>query len=139
MIKTDNIRICDGVDSFNCILGTLQQIVSIYDYYKIPMSDIAACFETENSNNVVLFFKGDMFFNDATENGLRYCSRTHSKSQAIFLKDYRQLDYKSFATSLAYDFFLAEFGFSPENVGKMILQALTAKYPDLNEQSNIES
>lgn len=69
--------------------------------------------------------------------GLCYCSRIESKSKVIFLKDSNATDYQAVASSLAYDFFLAEFGFDPSYAGKMILQANREKYPDIEKDISL--
>ncbi|MPM47711.1 hypothetical protein SDC9_94425 [bioreactor metagenome] len=132
-ISREDIKICSGVDSFNCVFGTLKNLATIYDYYKVPVSDVAVCFEMENSDNTVLFFDGSIFLNQATKNGLCYCSRIQSKSRIIFLKDFKDLDHQSVASSLAYDFFLAEFGFASNDTSEMVLQAAKEKYPDIGD------
>lgn len=129
LLNGDRIKICGGVDSFNCVFGALLTLADIYKHYKIPIINFAVCFEIENANNTVLFFEGLKYLEEIQENGLRFSSRTHSKSRVIFLKDYDSLDYHSLAASLAYDFFAAEFGFSPSKSRGMILQAVTQKYP----------
>lgn len=130
-----NVKVCSGVDSFNCVFGALRVIISIYKYYKLPASDIAVRFEMENSNNNILFFEGSLFLERAKTNGLSYCSRISSKSKIIFLKDYPGIDYNSVSQQLAYDFFLAEFGFSTVDTHQMIMQALANKYPELLEEN----
>lgn len=130
----ENIKICSGVDSFNCVFGALKVVTSIYEHYKLPVSDIAVCFETENSNNNILFFEGSLFLERAKTGGLSYCSRISSKSKIIFLKDYPGTDYDSVSRQLAYDFFLAEFGFPVAGTHQMIMQALESKYPGLLEE-----
>ena len=136
----ENIKICSGVDSFNCVFGALRVVAAIYDHNKLPVSDIAVCFETESSNNNILFFDGALFLERAKTDGLSYCSRMSSRSKIIFLKDYPGIDFDSVSRQLAYDFFLAEFGFFAADSQQMILQALKSKYPDLfqeTQQSNI--
>lgn len=128
LINGDQIKICGGVDVFNCVFGMLLSLADIYEHYKIPISDFAVCFEIENANNTVLFFEGQKYLDDAIENGLHFSSRTHSKSRTIFLKNYDSLNYRSLASALAYDFFAAEFGFSPSKSPEMIAQAVNEKY-----------
>lgn len=128
LLNGDQVKICGGVDAFNCVFGALLNLVTIYEHYKIPISNFAVCFEMENANNTILFFKGQKYFEEIKENGLHFCSKTHSKSRTIFLKDYGSLDYHSLVSSLAYDFFVAEFGFSPSKSPEMIIQAVNEKY-----------
>lgn len=144
LICSEDIKICDGVDSFNCVSGFLHLIAALYDQYNIPIYDMAVCVEMENSDNIVLYFGGNIFLEQAKANGLCYCSRIESKSKVIFLKDSNVTNYQAVASSLAYDFFLAEFGFDPNYAEKMILQAGKLKYPDIegnislcDEESNI--
>ena len=129
-----NIMICGGVDSFNSVFGAIRTMTSVYKHYKVPVHDIAICFEMENSNNNILFFDGALFLECAKTDGLSYCSRTSSKSKIIFLKDYPKIDYDSVSRRLAYDFFLAEFGFSATGLHQMVLQAFENKYPELFEE-----
>lgn len=128
LINGDQAKVCGGVDAFNCVFGTLLTLATIYEHYKIPIDNFAVCFELENANNTILFFEGQKYCEEIEENGLYFCSRLHSKSQTIFLKDYDSLDYRSVASSLAYDFFVAEFGFSPSKSREMIQQAENEKY-----------
>lgn len=137
LICKEDIKICDGVDSFNCVFGLLNLIAILYDYHNIPICDMAVCFEMENSDNTVLYFGGNIFLDQAKANGLCYCSRIESKSKVIFLKDSSATDYQAVASSLAYDFFLAEFGFDPSYAGKMILQANREKYPDIEKDISL--
>lgn len=103
-------------------------LATVYEHYKIPISNFAVCFEVENANNTVLFFEGSKYFEEIKENGLYFCSRIHSKSRTIFLKNYDLLNYRSLASCLAYDFFVAEFVFSSSKSPEMIAQAVTEKY-----------
>lgn len=133
LICKDDIKICDGVDSFNCIFGLLYLITKVYDHYNIPIRDMAVCFEMENSDNTVLYFNGNIFLDQAKSNGLCYCNRIESKSKVIFLKDSNVPNYQAVASSLAFDFFLAEFGFDPNYAEEMIFQANKEKYPDMQK------
>lgn len=128
LINGDQIKICGGVDSFNCVFGVLLSLADIYEHYKIPISNFAVCFEIENANNTVLFFEGQKYLDEARESGLHFSSRTHSRSRTVFLKNYDSLDYHSLVSTLAYDFFAAEFGFSPSKSPEMIAQAVNEKY-----------
>lgn len=135
LISGENIRICGGVDSFNCVLSALKVLTSTYEHYKLPISDMAICFETESSNNSILYFEGPLFLEHSKKNGLNYCSRISSRSKIFFLQNYPKLDYDSISDQLAYDFFLAEFGFSAMDMRQMINQALESKYPQLFEEN----
>ncbi len=128
LITGDQVKICGGVDAFSSVFGALLNLVTIYEHYKIPISNFAVCFEMENANNTVLFFEGQKYFEEIKKIGLHFCSRIHSKSRTIFLKKYDSLDYHSLASSLAYDFFVAEFGFSPSKSPEMIAQAVNKRY-----------
>lgn len=108
-------------------------IAYIYEYYKLPISDVAVCFEIENSSNSILFFEGSLFLERTKMDGLSYCSHISSKSRIIFLKDHPGINYDSVANQLVHDFFLAEFGFSEAGTQQMILQAIESKYPDVLE------
>ena len=79
----------------------------------------------------ILFFDGSLFLERAKTEGLSYCSRMSSRSKIIFLKDYPGVNFDSVSKQLAYDFFLAEFGFSVAGSRQMVLQALESKYPEL--------
>lgn len=129
-----NVMICGGIDSFNCVLGAIGTVTSVYKHYKVPVHDVAICFEMENSNNNILFFDGSLFLECAKADGLSYCSRISSKSKIIFLKDYPGINYDAVSRQLAYDFFLAEFGFSATGSHQMVLQAFENKYPELLEK-----
>lgn len=128
LVNGDHIKICSGVDSFNCVFGVLLNLIAIYEYYEIPINNFAICFEVENANNTVLFFEGKKYLDEIQRNGIRFCSRTHSKSRTLFLKDYDTVNYHSLVHSLAYDFFVAEFGFSSLESPEMIEQAIKMKY-----------
>lgn len=135
----ENVKICSGIDSFNCVFGSLKIVASIYKHYKLPVSDIAVCFKTENSNSNILFFDGSLFLERAKSEGFSYCSRISSKSKIIYLRDYPGIDYDSVSSQLAYDFFLAEFGFPTVGTHQMIMQALESKYPEaFDENCNIQ-
>lgn len=131
LICGESVKICSGVDSFNCVFGALRVVAAIYDRNELPASDIAVCFETESSNNNILFFDGPLFLERAKTSGLSYCSRMSSKSKIIFLKDYPGIDFDSVSRQFAYDFFLAEFGLTAADSQKLVLQALESKYPEL--------
>ncbi len=128
LINGDQIKICGGVNAFNGVFGALLNLAAIYKHYEIPIGNFAVCFEMENANNTILFFEGSKYCEEIKENGVHFCSRAHSKSKTIFLKDYGSLDYRSLASELAYDFFAAEFGFSPSKSPEMIAQAISEKY-----------
>ena len=128
LVNGDHIKICSGVDSFNCVFGVLLNLIAIYEYYEIPINNFAICFEVENANNTVLFFEGKKYLDEIQRNGIRFCSRTHSKSRTLFFKDYDTVNYHSLVHSLAYDFFVAEFGFSSLESPEMIEQAIKMKY-----------
>lgn len=130
-----NIMVCGGVDSFNCVFGAIKTITSLYKHYNMPVNDVAICFEMENSNNNILFFDGSLFLERAKTEGLSYCSRMSSRSKIIFLKDYPGVNFDSVSKQLAYDFFLAEFGFSVAGSRQMVLQALENKYPELFQET----
>lgn len=130
----ENIRIFDGAECFNCVFGAVKVVTSVYKQYGLPVSDIALCFETENSNNSILFFDSSIFLERSKEDGLSYCSRTSSRSKIIFLKDFPDIDYHSVSLQLAYDFFLAEFGFSSVDNYQMIMQALESSYPGIIDE-----
>ena len=135
-IKGEDIKIYGGVDSFNCLFGILNGVAIIYDYYRIPVSDMAVCFEMENGGNAVLYFEGEQYLKDVKTQGIRFSNRAWSKSQVIFLRDYDKISYHEVVSTLAYNYFLAEFGFSPETAPKMVLQAVTEKYPDVEKSNN---
>ena len=108
-------------------------MTSVYKYYKVPVYDVAICFEMENSNNNILFFDGSLFLECAKADGLSYCSRISSKSNVIFLRDYPDINFDSVSKHLEYDFFLAEFGFSATSSHQIVLQAFESRFPELFE------
>lgn len=136
LIRGENIKICNGLDSFNCVYASLKIVTSLYKHYKLPVSDLAVCFETENSNNSFLFFDGTIFLERSKADGLSYCSRMSSKSKTIFLKDFPGNNYDSVSGQLAYDWFLGEFGFSSDGNYQMVMQAFESKYPGIFDKNN---
>ncbi len=131
MIHGAGLQVFSGLDMFNCVYSSLVSLEAIYTKFEIDKADLVVCFELENAGNSVLFFEGKTYLDDAKENGIRVCSREYSKSNLIYLKEYPNLTYLQIMESLAYDYFLAEFGFPPEVSPHIIQEATKLKYPQI--------
>ena len=129
IVNGDQINICDGIAAVGCVCGALLNIAAVYEAYHLSISDLAICFELENTSNTALYFKEDSFFDDAKKNGLCVSSRSPVKSKPIFLRDFNNIDYGALVSSLVYDFFLAEFGFLTPETEERIKKAIIEKYP----------
>lgn len=129
LIRGAGLKVCSGVDTFDCVTSALYVLECIYSRFDIKKAGFVLRFEFENAGNTALFFEGSTYIEDAKQNGLRVCCRDYSKSPLIYLKDYPDLTYANVIDSLAYDYFMTEFGF-PQDVSCTIVQeASKIRYP----------